>query len=199
MTDTSASEASVGDLLALVSRVADQARPGEELEVYASRGVETDVRAYDGEIEQLSSAASAGVGIRVVADHRQGFAYAGTLDEKAIVETLAEARDNATYATPDENLGLARPDDVMPAALDLWDEALVSLTTDAKVDMALELERRGAGGGRELASFRAIHLRYQYPAGRPEANRVQTPRGICRCGEGGCGSALPALPRAPAK
>ncbi|HEY7946082.1 MAG TPA: DNA gyrase modulator, partial [Acidimicrobiales bacterium] len=80
---THAATASVDELLSIVTRVADQARPGEELEVYASRGVETDVRAYAGEVEQLSSASSAGVGIRVVSDHRQGFAYAGTLDEKA--------------------------------------------------------------------------------------------------------------------
>ncbi len=148
MTDTRTRNgaASVDDLLTLVSRVADQARPGEELEVYASRGVETDVRAYDGEIEQLSSAASAGVGIRVVSAQRQGFAYAGTLDEEAIAETLAEARDNATFATPDEHLGLARPDTVVPASLDLWDDSLSSLSTSAKVDMALELERRVRGG-----------------------------------------------------
>lgn len=148
MTDTSTrqDEASVDDLLTLVSRIADQARPGEELEVYASRGVETDVRAYDGEIEQLASAASAGVGIRVVAAQRQGFAYAGTLDEDAIVETLAEARDNATFATVDENLGLPRPDGVAPASLDLWDDALSSFPTSAKVEMALDLERRVRGG-----------------------------------------------------
>ncbi len=148
MTDTTTREeaASVGNLLTLVSRIADQARPGEELEVYASRGVETDVRAYDGEIEQLSSASSAGVGIRVVASQRQGFAYAGTLDEKAIAETLAEARDNATFATPDENLGLARPDGVAPASLDLWDDTLDALPTSAKVEMALELERQVRGG-----------------------------------------------------
>ena len=138
--------ASVDDLLTLVTRIAEQARPGEELEVYASRGVETDVRAYDGEVEQLSSASSAGVGIRVVSDQRQGFAYAGTLDEAAIAETLAEARDNATFATPDEHLGLAQPDAVAPASLDLWDDALGSLPTSAKVDMALELERRVRGG-----------------------------------------------------
>lgn len=133
-------------LLSLVSRIAEQARPGEELEVYASRGVETDVRAYDGEVEQLSSAASAGVGIRVVADQRQGFAYAGTLDEEAIAQSLAEARDNAKFATPDEHLGLAVPDGVAPVSLDLWDDELSSMTTSAKVEMALELERRVRGG-----------------------------------------------------
>jgi PmbA protein len=148
VTDTSTrnGSASVDDLLSLVTRVAEQARPGEELEVYASRGVETDVRAYDGEIEQLSSASSAGVGIRVVSAQRQGFAYAGTLDESAIAETLAEARDNATFATPDEHLGLASPDAIVPASLDLWDDALGSMPTSAKVDMALDLERRVRGG-----------------------------------------------------
>ena len=58
--------------------LAGTAREGEQLEAYVSRGVETDVRAYEGEVESLSSAASAGVGIRVVTGGRQGFAYAGT-------------------------------------------------------------------------------------------------------------------------
>jgi PmbA protein len=145
-TTTQAAPADVDGLLALASRIAAQARPGEELEVYVSRGVETDVRAYGGEIEQLSSASSAGVGIRVVSAQRQGFAYAGTLDETAIAETLAEARDNATFATADEHLGLAVPDATAPATLDLWDDSLAALPTADKVEMALELERRVRGG-----------------------------------------------------
>ena len=44
---------------------------------------EVDVRAFDGEIESLSSASTSGVGIRVVAGDRQGFAYAGALDERS--------------------------------------------------------------------------------------------------------------------
>ena len=43
----------------------------------------------------LSSAESAGVGVRVIVDDRQGFAYAGTLDDDVLAEVLAEARDNA--------------------------------------------------------------------------------------------------------
>ena len=38
---------------------------------------DTDIRVYEGEIEKLSSAESQGVGIRVVRDHRQGFASRG--------------------------------------------------------------------------------------------------------------------------
>ena len=148
MTDASA-RAAVGasgeQLLALATRVAGSARQGEQLEVYVSRGVETDVRAYEGAVEALSSATSAGVGIRVVRDGRQGFAYAGTLDESAIAETLADARDNATFATPDDHVGLATPDGVAAAELDLWDDALVSLPSASKVELALELERRVRG------------------------------------------------------
>lgn len=80
-----------GELLELAVRVAGAAKSGEELEVYVSRGVETDVRAYEGEVESMSSAASAGVGIRVVVGGRQGFAYAGTLEEGVLRQTLADA------------------------------------------------------------------------------------------------------------
>ena len=139
MTDAAA------DLLELAVRVASAARSGEQLEVYVSRGVETDVRAYEGEVESLSSAATAGVGIRVVSGGRQGFAYAGSLDESVIAQTLADARDNTAFATPDEHVGLAEPDGVAPVALDLWDDAVLRTPSAAKVEMALELERRARG------------------------------------------------------
>jgi PmbA protein len=139
------SSTSSGELLELALRVAGEARNGEQLEVYVSRGVETDVRAYEGEVESLSSAASAGVGIRVVAGGRQGFAYAGTLEESVLRQTLADARDNATFATADEHVGLAEPDGVAPVSLDLWDEEVLRTPSSAKVELALELERRARG------------------------------------------------------
>src|SRR5690606_20932496 len=43
--------------------------------------------------------------------------------------------------TPDEHLGLAEPDGVARAELELWREELVSFPTDRKVALALELER----------------------------------------------------------
>ena len=126
----------------LVARVAGWARDGEQVEVYAARGSDTDVTVYDGDIESLSTATSAGVGIRVIAGSRQGFAYAGSLEADVVEETLAEARDNAGFGTPDEFLGLAVPDGFPAASLDLWREELLSFPTERKVDLALELERQ---------------------------------------------------------
>ena len=102
------------ELLDLAQKMASWARPGEEVEAFACWQRETEVRAYGGEVESLSSAESAGVGVRVVAQARQGFAYVGNLDESLAREALAEAHDNASFATPDANVGLASPDGIAP-------------------------------------------------------------------------------------
>lgn len=133
------------DLAALAERVAGWSRPGEDVEVYVARGTETEVRAYSGEVESLTSATSAGIGIRVVVDHRLGFAWAGSLDEAVLGETLDEARDNASFATPDDHVDLAVPDGVPAAAVDLWDEALAGVPTEDKVALALALEAQARG------------------------------------------------------
>jgi PmbA protein len=135
------------DLLELVKGVVGKAAAGEQVEAYAMRTRETDVDVFRGEIDSLSVAGVQGVGVRVINDHRQGFAWAGTFDADVIAETIAEARDNATFAEPDEWSGLASLEDVGSAAvpdLDLWREELLSVTTDEKVRYALELEQRVA-------------------------------------------------------
>ena len=129
------------DLLEVGDRVVALAREGEQVEAVVVHSRDTDVRVYEGEIESLASAETQGVGVRVVVDGRQGFAYAGTLDGDVLAETLAEARDNATFATPDEFNGLAGPDGVAVAELDLFRPGLGAVPTDAKVEMAVELER----------------------------------------------------------
>ncbi|MBV9659664.1 MAG: TldD/PmbA family protein [Acidimicrobiales bacterium] len=138
------------DLLALATRVAGWGRDGEQVEAFVARGRDTEIRVYEGGVESLSSAESAGVGIRVLTGHRQGFAYAGSLDLDVLGETLEEARDNAGFATEDEYLGLAERDGVEPAALDLWRPELIELPTEEKVARALELERAVRAGDRRI-------------------------------------------------
>jgi PmbA protein len=128
------------ELLEIGDRIVALARAGEEVEVVVGRSSSTEVRVYEGEVEQLASATSAGIGVRVISDHRQGFAYAGSLDADVLAETLAEARDNATFATPDEWLGLAEPDGLAVPELDLYRESLLKASTESKIDLAVELE-----------------------------------------------------------
>ena len=129
------------ELQAIADRVIAQAAKGEHIEAYVARGQETDIRIYEGEVEHFVSAQSEGVGIRVIRGGRTGFAYAGTLDEAAVAAVLAEARDNVEFGTPDEWAGLAEPDGVAVVEQELWSEALAAYVTDAKIELAKELER----------------------------------------------------------
>lgn len=136
----------MAELLELAQQVAARARDGEQVEAYVARGISTSVKAYEGEVESLTSAESFGVGIRIIDDHRQGFAHCGTFDLDVVLETLAEARDNATFGEPDELYALTGPDGVEPPVLDdLWSDELASFPTEEKIARALELERMVKG------------------------------------------------------
>ena len=141
------------DLLAIADSVVAMARSGEQVEAVVVRGVDTEIRAYGGEVESLSSAQSQGVGIRVIVDGRQGFAYAGSLDADVVAETLAEARDNVAFATHDEFVGLAEPDGVGLPTLDLHRASLASTPIDRKVALALELERAVVGADARIVGI----------------------------------------------
>ena len=141
-------------LLELASTVIEGARSGEAIEAYVAQGTDTELRVYDGGIESLSTATSAGIGVRVLLDDvegaRAGFAWSGSLERSAIDRALNEARENARFASPDPYLALAQPDGVAPAELNLRAEAFDSVTIDDKIAMAIELEAMTRGGDQRI-------------------------------------------------
>ena len=128
-------------MLDLATKVVAEARGDEQVEAFVGSSTSTSVRVHGGEVESLTQATTAGIGVRVVLDGRQGFAYAGTLDPAVIAEVLAEARDNAAFAEPEDWVGLAEPDGVAPPDVDLWRDGLAAMPTDRKLELALDLER----------------------------------------------------------
>jgi PmbA protein len=148
-------------LLALVRKIAGEANPGEQVEAYAARSKGTEVKVFGGEVESLASENTEGVGVRVVIGGRQGFAWAGSLEPDVVSETLAEARDNAGFGSPDEYLGLPGPDEAADpgtdrAALDQWREALLATPADDKVALALELERMVMAADARIRGVRTV-------------------------------------------
>jgi PmbA protein len=132
------------DLLGAARRVAGAARAGEQLEAYVLRSRDVEVKVFGGEVESLAVAEVEGVGVRVIVDARQGYAWAGSLDDDVIADTVAEARDNAAFGAPDDSYVLASPadvDGVPAAALDLWRDDVLSTPAADKVALTLELER----------------------------------------------------------
>ncbi len=169
------------ELQELADRVVAQAQAGEQVEAYVSRGTETEIRVYEGQVEHFVSAQAEGIGIRVIRDGRTGFAYAGTLDAGAIAEVLAEARDNVTFGTRDEWAGLAEPDGVDVVPQELWSDALAAYRTDDKIALAKELERL------TLAADRRVRVDDSNYADVAVESAVASTTGIRRSGrENGC-------------
>jgi len=172
---------SVAELQQIADRVVAMAKPGEHIEAFVSRDAETDIRVYEGQVEHFVAAKTEGVGIRVIREGRTGFAYAGVLDESAVAEVLAEARDNFQFGTPDEWAGLAQPDGVDVIEQDLWSDALAEYSTDGKIALAKELERL------TLAVDSRIRVDDANYADVASESAVATTTGIRRTGrENGC-------------
>ncbi|MGB5759169.1 MAG: DNA gyrase modulator, partial [Acidimicrobiales bacterium] len=130
------------DLLAIAKRVVERAGPSEQIEVACSHGRSTTVRAYEGEVESLTTAENHAIGVRVLVEGREGFASAGSLDDDVVAAMLAEARDNARFSEADPHVGIAEPDGVEAVDIDLWRDAVPATPNQQKIDLALELERR---------------------------------------------------------
>lgn len=130
----------MADLVDLAEGILAGADAHEAVEVCVGRSVETTVRVHAGAVESLTVAESHGVGVRVVRDGREGVAHAGSFDADVVVDLVAEARDNATFAEFDERVGLAEPDGVAAVALDRWDPAVGATSVDDKIAIALALE-----------------------------------------------------------
>ncbi|MCZ7630171.1 MAG: hypothetical protein M5U19_14495 [Microthrixaceae bacterium] len=119
-----------------------------------ARGSSTTVRVHSAQVESLTSAGSAAVGVRVIRDGRLGFASSGSHHPDVLAETLAEARDNCRFAEPDEHNGLAEPDGVEVVRQDRWNDAVISLGMSRRAEIALELERLVLGPDDRVTSAR---------------------------------------------
>jgi PmbA protein len=135
------------DLLSVASQIAERASGGEEIEAFLTHERNFQVKAYEGEVENLSSAEPRGASVRVVADQRVGFAYTTDLSSSGVDELISRARDNATYATQDEAWGLAHaPNDPYADLASLVDDQQSHVGADEKVafTLALDAATRGA-------------------------------------------------------
>jgi PmbA protein len=127
-------------LLDVAERIVSMARSTEQIESFAVHRRTFQAKAYDGEIESVSSAEPRGVGVRVVLDGRTGFAYTTDLGDDGLADVVSLARDNAGYATPDDAAGLAGAIDGYDNVSGLLDEQQSRVTPEAKTDFVLELE-----------------------------------------------------------
>lgn len=132
----------MAELLELAQSIAGRAAAGEQVEGYVTHEREFYVKAYEGEVEAISSAEPRGAGVRLVSEGRVGFAYTTDLTEGGLEAVVAQARENSASATPDDAAGVAAAWDAAPEDVPgLVDEDHTRTTPDAKAAFTIELER----------------------------------------------------------
>ena len=131
----------VDELLALADRVVAQARPGEQIEAFVSRGGDTEVRVYEGEVEHFVSAQSEGIGIRVDPRRPHGVRLRRHARRRRRRRGAGRGprqrrvRHGRRVGRP----GRARRRRRTPQRL--WNEELADFPTERKIELAKELER----------------------------------------------------------
>ena len=147
-----------------------------DAEVFLRHSTELTVRAFEGELESLTSAESRGLGLRVFADSRMGFAHTTDLSEDGLRLVVRQALDACRSNEPDPFTGL--PDTTPDGTLDgLVADDFDRISVDDRVAMALRLDvaatrmhaevRRTTGslygderGHTELASTRGVEAAF---------------------------------------
>ncbi|MHB8189306.1 MAG: TldD/PmbA family protein [Ferrimicrobium sp.] len=129
------------ELRSLAENILSYASDDEEVEIVIGTSTETEIVTYNGEVESLTQANTAAVGIRVIWNHGVGFASTGTLDKATLLNTLKMARETSRIVPPDEIAGLASPDGLRAASLRLVAPEFATTSLERKINLALELER----------------------------------------------------------
>lgn len=129
------------DLGDLVRAAVGAAVDGEAVEAYAEESRQTEASALRGEVEGLQFAESRGLGVRLIREGRLGYAYAADPSVDEVREAVARARENAALTEPDQFNLLPEVATITPLP-ELFREDSAGVTTDHKVQMALDLERR---------------------------------------------------------
>jgi PmbA protein len=131
------------DLEAVARRAVEAAADAgaDDADAYAERTVEREIRVYDGGVESLTDASSRGVGVRAFVGGRWGHAYGTDLSDGGLRELASAAHEAAAIADSDEHAGLPAETGSTDVG-ELRSAELAEWTTERKVELALEVERR---------------------------------------------------------
>lgn len=140
------------ELARMAERALDGARragaPGAEVCVQHARAF--TVRVLGGKIETLKQSVTHGLGLRVIVDGRVGFVSTTDFKPDALDDLGRRAVALAEFSTPDEanvlpTIEEVGPDEGVTDPLHLYDPAVLELSPERKIEMALTLERTALG------------------------------------------------------
>jgi PmbA protein len=137
--------------------VADGAvkRGASAAEVIIRQRTELSVGVRLGEVETLQESTDQGLGLRVLIEGKQASVSGSDFSPEAVASLTNEAVNLARLTSADDTAGLPDSQDLATSFpdLDLWDDAIVELSTEAQIAMALRAERAAQEYSNQISNF----------------------------------------------
>ena len=130
-------------------------RGASAAEVIIRQRTELSVGVRLGEVETLQESTDQGLGLRVLIDGRQASVSGSDFSRDALQSLIDEAVELARLTSPDDTAGLPEPEELATNIpdLDLWDDAIVELSTEDQIEMALRAERAAQEYSSQISNF----------------------------------------------
>jgi len=130
-------------------------RGASAAEVIIRQRTELSVGVRLGEVETLQESTDQGLGLRVLIDGRQASVSGSDFSQEAVTSLMDEAVELARLTSPDDTAGLPEPSELATSIpdLDLWDDAVVALSTEDQIEMALRAERAAQEYSDQITNF----------------------------------------------
>jgi PmbA protein len=111
-------------------------------EVIIRQWTEFSVGVRLGEVETLQESTDQGLGLRVLIEGQQASVSGSDFSPDAVKSLIDDAVELARLTSPDDTAGLPEPQEFATSFpdLDLWDEAIVNLSPEDQIEMALRAE-----------------------------------------------------------
>ncbi|MFQ3591091.1 MAG: TldD/PmbA family protein [Chloracidobacterium sp.] len=124
-------------------------------EVLLRESVEFSASVRLGEVETVKEAASRGLGLRVLLDGRQASVSTSDLSPTALDELAETALALARATSVDDTAGIPDPSDLATETpdLDLYDAAILALSSDEKIRLALTAEEAARAYDARVVNF----------------------------------------------
>lgn len=109
-------------------------------ELYYSLGREIEISAFNGSINNFTSAETSGIGARVVQEGKIGSAFTESVTEHSISSILQRARENSEFSASDDGNVLYKGQE-LPDSEESMSRDLDTVSVEKKKSVALELEQ----------------------------------------------------------
>jgi PmbA protein len=114
---------------------------GAEVEAYLQLGRETSIEVNRSKVNKLLQAETKGLGIRVLMDGREGYAYTSEFAKENIEEVGRSAFNLAQASDRDEYRALPDLEPIPDADLEIFDPLIEETPIEKKIDFAIHVEQ----------------------------------------------------------